>query len=409
MRIRPFNDSNINDLCANLINEVTQEIKALDNEYVLNATQSELEEYYIDKLILQTLIFHTDQQHIEKKEGIRVDVSHDFDRAVRPGERAIVPGTQLDLAIPYEGNSSLWKVGPSALSIISYPKIKVRTDSIVLSVSFPDDSADPEKIKSEITRSIISLENAIKTLNQAISNHNKSVPSVVKTAIQQKRELAKSTIGAVEKLGIPIKRLDKPLTFVPPVKRRKSPVKRPSVTKEADKREPELDEKEYQHILKVMRSMSLVIERSPSVLALLNEEAIRTLFLIQLNGHYEGGATGETFNASGKTDILIRVEDRNIFIAECKFWDGVKAFNDGINQLLGYLSWRDTKSALLVFNKKKDSSAVRKKMHKAMEAHPEYKRTKTYDQNGDSEYIFLKKSDSGREIIITTQLYDIPI
>ncbi len=26
---------------------------------------------------------------------------------------------------------------------------------------------------------------------------------------------------------------------------------------------------------------------------------------------YEGQATGETFNRSGKTDILVRVEDRN--------------------------------------------------------------------------------------------------
>ena len=34
-----------------------------------------------------------------------------------------------------------------------------------------------------------------------------------------------------------------------------------------------------------------------------NEEEIRNFFLIQLNGHYQGNATGETFNGVGKTDI----------------------------------------------------------------------------------------------------------
>ena len=95
--------------------------------------------------------------------------------------------------------------------------------------------------------------------------------------------------------------------------------------------------------------MALVIERSPASFASLDEEAIRTHFLLQLNGHYEGSATGETFNSSGKTDILIRVDNRNVFIAECKFWRGPKSFSEAIDQLLGYLSWRDSKGAFARF------------------------------------------------------------
>ena len=170
-----------------------------------------------------------------------------------------------------------------------------------------------------------------------------------------------------------------------------------------------LGEDEYQHILEIMRSMSLVIERNPDTFHAVDEETIRTHFLLQLNGHYEGNATGETFNASGKTDILIRVDNRNIFIAECKFWRGPKAFNDAIDQLMSYLSWRDIKCALLVFNKTKDSSAVRQKMHQVMESRQEYKSTVSYDPNGDARYVFVKESDPGREITITTQLYDIPV
>jgi hypothetical protein len=66
------------------------------------------------------------------------------------------------------------------------------------------------------------------------------------------------------------------------------------------------------------------------------------------------------------------------------------------------------KCALLIFNKTKDSSAVLKKMQEIMEERPEHKKTVSYDPNGDVRYIFVKESDPGREIFITTQLYDIP-
>ena len=152
----------------------------------------------------------------------------------------------------------------------------------------------------------------------------------------------------------------------------------------------------------------MVIERSPDSFASLDEEAIRTHFLLQLNGHYEGLATGETFNSSGKTDILIRADNKNVFIAECKFWRGPKSFSEAIDQLLGYLSWRDSKCALLIFNQTKDSSAVRQKMHEIMLARAEYRKAVINDDNGDSRYVFIKESDPGREIQVQTMLFDIP-
>jgi len=45
----------------------------------------------------------------------------------------------------------------------------------------------------------------------------------------------------------------------------------------------------------------------------MDEESIRQHFLVQLNGQYEGQATGETFNFEGKTDILVRSEGKKHF------------------------------------------------------------------------------------------------
>jgi hypothetical protein len=77
-----------------------------------------------------------------------------------------------------------------------------------------------------------------------------------------------------------------------------------------------------------MKNMVHVMELSPHAFSAMGEEDQRSHFLVQLNGAFQGQATGETFNFQGKTDILICicVDGKNTFIAECKFWKGEKSF-----------------------------------------------------------------------------------
>ena len=205
------------------------------------------------------------------------------------------------------------------------------------------------------------------------------------------------------------RRVDAPTTYkAPEVKRKIAPVTRPASVTAAFKPEPALDEAEYQHILSVMDSMTKVMERSPHSFANMGEENIRQHFLVQLNGHYEGQATGETFNFEGKTDILIRSNDKNIFIAECKFWTGEKGFNETVDQLLGYLSWRDTKTAVVMFSRNKDTTAVIETIKTAVTAHAHYKRGPKVEGLTRLRYTMGHPSDHNREMEMTVLVYDIP-
>ena len=154
--------------------------------------------------------------------------------------------------------------------------------------------------------------------------------------------------------------------------------------------------------------MVLVMERSPHAFAKMGEEDLRTHFLVQLNGLYEGQATAETFNFEGKTDILIRAEGKNVFIAECKFWKGSKALQETIDQLLGYLSWRDTKVALLIFNRNKEFGNVLAQIPDSVKSHPNYK--KSFEQRSETEFRFILKSklDENRELKATLLAFDVP-
>lgn len=408
MRTRPFRDGDTFSTFRALMDRTLREVDGLDNEYVLKASPTELEDYYVSKVTVMPLSLDVDNHYIEEQKGTQIDVSHHFDRVVFPGERAVVKGTTLQIAIPYSGDAGLWRVRPSTFSLSSYPELEIRDDVVVFACTFPDDSANSEGLKADIQSNIRSLADAVANLRRDVDSHNQTAPQAIRSALDQKRTKAQLAVGAVAALGIPMRPRNQPLTFTAPTKRRESPVSRPAVAKESFAPEPVLDQKEYEHILGVLKSMCLVIERNPGAFASLEEEAIRTHFLLQLNGHYEGTATGETFNAAGKTDILIRAQNRNIFIAECKFWRGPKSFSDAIDQLLGYLTWRDSKCALLIFNQTKDSSAVRLKMHEVMTSRPEHRKTVAYNPVGDARYVFVKPTEPGREIQISTMLFDIP-
>ena len=156
-------------------------------------------------------------------------------------------------------------------------------------------------------------------------------------------------------------------------------------------------------------NLTLVMERSPVSFRSMDEETLRQHFLVQLNGQFEGNATGETFNMEGKTDILLRAGDRNVFIAECKFWKGPKAFGAAIDQLLGYSAWRDSKSAILVFNRGTDTTTVLTGIDNTVKSHGNFKRVLNWPHESGFRYILHNKEDVNREVTMTVLVFHVPM
>lgn len=98
---------------------------------------------------------------------------------------------------------------------------------------------------------------------------------------------------------------------------------------------------------------------------------LRDHLIMTLEPHFEmATATGETFNKSGKTDILIRHEKKNAFVAECKFWGGKKKHMETIDQILSYLTWRDSKAAIIYFVQTKEMQAPLRAIAEETAEHP---------------------------------------
>ncbi len=93
MESTPFSDDDVFSAFGNRMQQLTAEIRGLENGYVLRTTPTELEQFYLDKARFEPLTLHTDDYHIEDPRSVEVDA------------RLHIPGTQLTIAIPFEGDS----------------------------------------------------------------------------------------------------------------------------------------------------------------------------------------------------------------------------------------------------------------------------------------------------------------
>lgn len=166
---------------------------------------------------------------------------------------------------------------------------------------------------------------------------------------------------------------------------------------------------EYNDILSTISSMAMVMERTPTVFVEMNEEPLRTILLVALNGIYEGQVSGETFNGHGKTDILIRRGDRNVFIAECLMWKGQAYLLSKMNdQLFQYAMWRDSKVALIVFNRGGNFTQVVVKMKETIRNHPQFVQELSWQHESGARFLFRRHDDPQRQFILTAVAFDVP-
>jgi hypothetical protein len=204
------------------------------------------------------------------------------------------------------------------------------------------------------------------------------------------------------------KRDDGAEKVIVPVQRKLVPVEAP--TRAEPLQEYTLGMHEYNDILSTVSSMAMVMERTPSVFEQMNEEPLRTILLVALNGVYEGQACGETFNGHGKTDILIRRGDRNVFIAECLMWRGPAYLNGKMSdQLFQYAMWRDSKLALIVFNRGGNFTQVVGKMKETVRGHPQLVKDLAWTHESGARYLFRRHDDPNRHFVLTAVAFDVPV
>jgi hypothetical protein len=314
--------------------------------------------------------------------------------------------TRIAVVVPFTGDPRLFRQQPSR---VRGAALRARVSQSELHLVYQTTGHDSGELRREISTDLANIEWYLEGVAELVGRYNQSIPGIASSRIAERRREALRHKGLVEGLGIPIRRRENaPATYALPVTRRRPAIEAVPVSKEPFAPEPCLEMAEYEQILKIIQNMAVVMERSPSAFEHMEEEDLRVHFLVQLNGQYEGEAMGEVFNLAGKTDILVRHEGRNVFIAECKFWDGPESLHDAIGQLLSYAAWRDTKTAIILFSRRKGFSAVLEQIPGVLRQHPAYKRDDAPQGETIFRYVLGRPDDMSRELILTICTFDVP-
>ncbi|MFN8992938.1 MAG: hypothetical protein ACK5X3_04635, partial [Pseudomonadota bacterium] len=269
--------------------QMQQEVEGLDENQLLNTPPEDLKRYLVDKHGITPITLLRDQWNAHYQDA-PVDVRYDRMRWIDDRSRPfMVAGERVEVRIPFEGESELFYAKANTYSL-NPPRAVIEKNEIVLRYDTPADQ--PRDIRALVEQTLKEIEQRLGWQRPMIDAHNQSLPQAAAEAIRQRRERLLAQSQRAEALGIPIRRRsDAPKTYALPTVKRKAVPTLPPTTTAQFKPEPALAMELYEHMLKVVQDMALVMERSPDAFKAMNEEALRQHFLVQLNGQFEGKAT----------------------------------------------------------------------------------------------------------------------
>lgn len=406
---RIFWEKELDQVLRSKLLEMQKLIEGKSDDYILNVNETEFINYLVSLFSADILDLKFGDVHISTYEK---DIPSErfpgsgFLFNVEPGRR--YKKDVIKYHVPFVGSEEWLSCMPNPRAMRT---IEVSLEEGCVCFEIINFDNNVEGIKQEADSAIELMRRQLEHLAQQLRGYNNSLQSQAQQLFQQRKHHLLHKGNLLAALGVPIKKLDDvPLTFAIPTPQTRKQIKviQPQVIEKGYKPEPSLDLRVYKEILQIIHDVGKQFERMPSTYADKSEEALRDHLLLFLEPQFEGSATGETFNKTGKTDILLRYQGSNVFIAECKFWKGAKAYLETVTQLLGYLTWRDSKAAIIIFVRNKDLSSVINMVESETPKHSNFLGFSGKNDETWFDYRVHINKDPNREVKMAVLLFHIP-
>lgn len=379
---------------------LVKELKSKDDEYILNVDENDYKQYLFERFKLEPLIISKEPINISKPEKV-------FKESDGPFGYGKFEVYKFNLEYKVEGSFELIHVKPQTYAMVTED---VQTNSGNVIVTFYINSANEEEFnKSKVTTWGRAFAN-VESLNKDVNNWNDQLPSFIDNEFSKYKQKVLKENQFYVAIKIKIDPDTKGVFTVPTITRKEIP--QPVINKERSySLDPTVSQAIYDDVLMVINQIGKNIEKKPSVYTGKDEEALRDYFLPILETRYiSTTVTGETFNKSGKTDVLIKYEDgSNLFVAEFKIWSGEKAFYDAINQLFDrYLTNRDSKTALIIFVRNKEFTEIVRKVKQSVINHMYFSKKLVEKDDSAIRLEMNLPTDNEKKILLEILLFSIP-
>ena len=390
--------------------KLTNEINSQIDSYILNINVDDLTTHLVQKYSIDIPEFHFAKVYVDTVEkdipGSRFP-RHDF---MFSDTNKMFRKQVIIYHIPYTGDVNLLQLRPNPFTLMSYEaNFDSRQKCVLIEIiNFYNDS---EKIIQQYNQEVNNLSSNYGNLRNNCQTYNLGLEASIRNSIEARRQQVLQKNSLLASLGVPLKKKEGVAeTFsVPNPKLKDKIMVKPIVYEKDFKPEPALDDNNYKKILKMINDVGKNFERLPSTYKGKSEEYIRDHLLLILDPNFElGSAGGETFNKIGKTDISLRYDSSVVFVAECKYWKGEKTYLRTIDQLLGYLTWRNSKVAVINFVQNIEFSDVLKKVKTSSKTHPNFLKELNSNDETWFNYKFHLNGDRNRELDIAVISFHLP-
>ena len=308
---------------------------------------------------------------------------------------------EIEIHLPFSSDEELFDVQPSTTYPGHFPMAEIKNNEVVFTIDFFGDLDKPEEVEHKIKKQVTLIKDYANWLNGNIITFNDSLDPEINSGLFERRKKLLQDNVILQKLGVQKQVLVS--GFVKPLKKVEL-----KILEDAGKQiDPSLEMETYEEIISIINSLGVNLERSCQRLRESGEVPLRDTMLMALNSIYPGMVSGETYNKEGKTDIILRYRDRNLFVGECKIWSTEDVFTEGIDQLLSYLTWRDTKTSYIIFSKNKNVKNVITKLKALVESNPNFL-TKVKDVSDSCiTYKFRLSPQTSSECFLTMHVIDL--
>jgi len=401
--IKAFYQVDYNDFVQQLTERIKNEIEGKGKEYILGVDEDEFKKYLISNYTIDLLGIDFDNEQIDKP-IVKKEMVKGFSIYERQYEKEVYHFT---IRYSFKGSSIIFKIRPSHF-VMTTEIIYVTDNPKTVSFSFKlynQDANEFNRIKNEKSRNAFAnLDNAN---NEALA-WNSRLSELVNLYFNATKSKYESENNFYVAINLKVNQVTPSVFSAPTVVKKIIP--QPVVAKNKEfSSEPMMSKEIYDDILKVIYDSGKNMEKKPALYKDKDEEGLRDQFLFVLESRYDGTtATGETFNRGGKTDIILKYakDGTNLFIAECKIWHGSSEFLKAISQLFDrYLTWRDSKTALIIFVKSKDITMIINTIKTDVKGHEYY--ASENGSRGDSSlsYIFHMPQDREKKVYFEIILF----
>ena len=413
-----FSGGEIGDFIRQKGEDLEQDVLRISDREIISADLEEWADYMESKHRIDPITVYED--HVEQSLAeTKIKTYNVFSRhnSYEP-EYYLRDGYRITFTIPFDGDARLLQLRPNPYMLTNFPVESLckpkgeHVGSIVLCVEIP--KGEMESHLDDMTSYVSGMfKSKFKDYRQMISNANANIEgynkglreNAMKLLTKRKQKASDfATVSAAMKIPMKVSP-DAPTTTPVPLKRvARTPVKKPEYI--PPKPEYTISDQDYANILNIIHSTCASMEATARTFAKNDEEELRDFIIATLGTHYENAVTGETFRKIGKTDIRVIFENKAAFIGECKIWHGIKKFSEAVDQLFGYSTWRDSKLALIVFNKEnKDFSSIRKTVEQWIKEN-----TKNHkERNGNMWECTVYRDDTKADVSVAVALYDITV